>query len=138
MIQKSIKNELVMLLPRVLILDAAIYGVSLIFLGLNYTMLLGLLLGTAVLYLYLFLLAWFTEETVLRYKISGSEKSAKGFMFLGYLLRYFVVGAAIYISFTVKFGFLFNTFGVVIPLVYPKLIYYIQSISKPKRKGERK
>ena len=136
LLSKMIKDELIMLLPRVLIFDGIVYLISLIFLGINYDMALGLFLGTIVMFSNFTLVGISTENSVIRYKITKSVKKAKITMLSYYFLRYIIVGLAVYISFSLKFGFLFNTFGVVIPLIYPKLIYVLQSIFYKKRKGD--
>ena len=128
MISKMIKNELISLTPLIFIFDAAAYLISLIFLGLNYSMALGLILGTAVLYINLIQLGISSENVVDRYNINKDVKSSKRYMFSNYLLRYLIIGIAVYISLSVKLGFLFNTAGVVLPLIYPKLIYLIKSL----------
>ena len=128
MISKMIKNELISLTPWIFIFDAAVYLISLIFLGLNYSMALGLILGTAVLYINLIQLGISSENVVDRYSINKDVKSSKRYMFSNYLLRYLIIGIAVYISLSVKLGFLFNTVGVVLPLIYPKLIYLIKSL----------
>ena len=128
MISKMIKNELISLTPWIFIFDAAVYLISLIFLGLNYSMALGLILGTAVLYINLIQLGVSSENVVDRYNINKDVKSSKRYMFSNYLLRYLIIGIAVYISLSVKLGFLFNTVGVVLPLIYPKLIYLIKSL----------
>ena len=136
MSNKLIRNELIKLLPMVLLLDLTLYAISVIFIGISYSMALGLLLGTAVLLINLYLLANSSERALLRYKTTNSEKSAKRAMFQGYLLRYLVVGLALYVSVSVKFGFLFNTIGVIVPMVYPKLIYFIQGLTNKKGKED--
>ena len=128
MISKMIKNELISLTPLIFIFDAAAYLISLIFLGLNYSMALGLILGTAVLYINLIQLGVSSENVVDRYNLNKDVKSSKRYMFSNYLLRYLIIGIAVYISLSVKLGFLFNTAGVVLPLIYPKLIYLIKSL----------
>ena len=128
MISKMIKNELISLTPLIFIFDAVAYLISLIFLGLNYSMALGLILGTAVLYINLIQLGISSENVVDRYNINKDVKSSKRYMFSNYLLRYLIIGIAVYISLSVKLGFLFNTAGVVLPLIYPKLIYLIKSL----------
>ena len=128
MISKMIKNELIYLTPWIFIFDAAAYLISLIFLGLNYSMALGLILGTAVLYINLIQLGVSSENVVDRYNRNKDIKSSKRYMFSNYLLRYLIIGIAVYISLSVKLGFLFNTAGVVLPLIYPKLIYLIKSL----------
>ena len=128
MISKMIKNELISLTPLIFIFDAAAYLISLIFLGLNYSMALGLILGTAVLYINLIQLGVSSENVVDRYNFNKDVKSSKRYMFSNYLLRYLIIGIAVYISLSVKLGFLFNTAGVVLPLIYPKLIYLIKSL----------
>lgn len=128
MISKMIKNELIFLTPWILIFDVVAYLISLIFLGLNYSMALGLILGTAVLYINLIQLGISSENVVNRYNLNKDVKSSKRYMFSNYLLRYLIIGIAVYISFSVKLGFLFNTAGVVLPLIYPKLIYLIKSL----------
>lgn len=135
MISKIIKNELVMLIPRVIILDSIIYVISIFFMGINYSMALGLILGTAAMFAYFISIGISVENVILRYKLTKNEKKTKTIMFSNYLIRYLIIGLAIYLSFSLKFGFLFNTFGVVIPLFYPKLIYFMQSILNKKERG---
>ncbi len=136
MVSKTIKNELIMLLPKVIMLDITVYLLSIFFWKLNYSVALGLVLGTIVMYINLILIGISTENAIFRYKMTANEKKAKTTMLANYFLRYLLIGLAVYLSFSLKFSFLFNTFGVVIPLFYPKLIYVAQSIFIKKRKGD--
>lgn len=130
MISKMIKSELLYLTPCIIIFDILAFAISIPLIGFTYSMAFGLLLGTVVLYINLIQLGISTENAVNRYEINKSEKNSKAYMFANFLIRYLVIGLAIYLSFSSKLGHLFNTVGVVLPLFYPRLIYLIKSFRK--------
>lgn len=136
MISKIVKKELIMILPYAVFFNAIVYVISVFFIGLNYSMALGLLTGSVVLYINLILLGISTENSINRYRLNRNIKNSKMYMFGNYIIRYIVVGIAIYVSYSVNSGVLINTVGVVIPLIYPKLVYIIKSIRC--RKGDEK
>lgn len=123
---REIKNEILMLVPFAVFFDFIIYFVSVPFAGFTVNMALGLLLGTVVLFVNLYLLGTFSQNAVMRYLAGRGEKGAKAHMLSGYFLRYLIIGAAFVISF--RFKSCLSVWGVAIPLFYPKLIYFIKGI----------
>ncbi len=127
-----VRNELRGIIPYVLAADVAVYLVSLFFLGLNYDMALGLLLGTVLLFVNLALLGSHSEQAINLYKLTGDIGRAKKKMAMSYAVRSLVMGAALFCS--LKLDFL-NTIGVMIPFLYPKPVYMIKSIITTKKEG---
>ncbi len=119
---KEENNELKMLFPRALIIDAAIYLVTLPFYGFTAEIPLGLLLGTAACFLNLIILGFACSHAVER-----PLKAAKRFMFTFYLIRMTLLGAAIVAGFEISF---INPVCVCIPLFYPKAIYTVRALCK--------
>lgn len=127
-----IKKEILMLLPRVAILDGLVYICSLFFMGLNLSMALGLLLGSGVMLLDFALLGMASEESLRRGLLfynarepGKAIKKSKFHMVSNYIVRYLFMGLAIFLAF--RFSFLFNLIGVVLPLFFPKVIYILQA-----------
>lgn len=129
MISRMMLGELKMMAPWVLLFDAVAYIVSLPFMGINYSMALGLLLGTVVLSANLIILGN-AAETALNHK----ERSAKFHMAGSYVLRCLIAAAAIGLSF--KFSFVLNPIGTAVPLFYPKLIYILNSLINRERRSK--
>lgn len=115
-------NELKFIFKGSCVLNLVIYLLSLIF-QLNVSVLLGLLLGTLVLYLNLHLL---------RHDLDNAVKygSSRFKIMCGYLLRYLLIGTAFY--FSVNIGII-NPFGVIVVQMYPKVLYTLKSIIKKGR-----
>jgi hypothetical protein len=113
---KDFYAEVKFILKGTCILDVAIYLLSLI-LKPNISVLLGLLLGTLILYVNLHLLRRDLDTAVYR----GSSRIK---LMCGYLLRYLLIGSAFY--FAVKVGI--NPYGVVVVQTYPKVLYTLKSI----------
>lgn len=128
MVSKPIREELRYLFPRTLIADAAVYLISLIFVGFNYDVILGLLLGTALLFLNLLMLGISTDNIIRRYSDKNNFSGGKSKAVVNYVLRYLVVFSIIAMVILVNLSWLFNIAAVIIPLFYPKLIYLIKSI----------
>lgn len=138
-----IKKELLMLLPWVGVMDGLIYICSLFFLGFNLSMVLGLLLGSGVMLLDFVLLGMATEESLQRglmmYQAGIGDKGVKKSKFhmvSNYFLRYLLMGLAIFLGF--KFGGVFNVFGVVLPLFFPKIIYVLQAAFQKRGRRNKK
>ncbi len=113
---KMIDNELRFLLPKSLLADLLIFIAALPFYGLDFTIVLGLLLGTAAMTANIILLGYSAERAVEKHSV----KAAKRYMFSFYLIRFVIMGAALAIGFTSD---LFNSVCTFIPLVYPKTFY---------------
>ncbi len=121
----NLRNELKFIGIRSVFLNISAYLISFLFIGVNISMLLGLVLGTAVMFIYLVMLYNSVEKSVVL-----QEKKAKNKMMRGYLLRLLVIGVAVVLSFKVS---IINPVGVLLPLFYPKIIYVGGAIFK--RKG---
>lgn len=132
MISNMIKTELRSVIPFVIVFDVIVYLISFLFLGLNYSMLLGLLVGSALMLFNFIALGMSTERIVTRYKITGNAKASKRAVYTNYILRLFIIGIVIYLTTIDNVSFLFNIFGVFIPLFYPKLIYLLKSFKSRK------
>lgn len=135
MISKIVKAELKSLIPWVAALDLIVYGVSIIFINFTLSMLIGLALGTIVLYVDLIMIAISNEDAIRSFKFSKSESKSRNHAIARYIVRYIIIGVAIVITFLPKLSNWINTFGVVIPLFYPKLIYIIQGFTSKKKGG---
>ncbi len=120
-----LRNELKFIGIRSVFLNISAYLISFLFIGVNISMLLGLVLGTAVMFIYLVMLYNSVEKSIVL-----QEKKAKNKMMRGYLFRLLVIGAAVVLSFNVS---IINPVGVLLPLFYPKIIYVGGAIFK--RKG---
>lgn len=121
----TLKKELKCIGIRSVFLNISAYLISFIFIGVNISFLCGLILGTAVMFIYLIMLYTSIEKSV-----DSGIKYARAKMMAGYLLRLLVIGIAAVISFRVE---IINTVGTLIPLFYPKMIYVGGAIFK--RKG---
>ncbi len=121
----NLKSELKFIGKYSLVLNIVAYLVSLAVVGLNISMLLGLLIGTVVEFVYLIMLYKSIEKSV-----GLNEKSAQSKMMGGYLLRLLVIGVAMVTAFKVS---CINPVGVFLPVFYPKIIYVGGAIFK--RKG---
>lgn len=121
----NLKHELKIIGFRSIFLNISAYLISFIFLGLNISMLIGLLLGTLVMFIYLIMLYRSIENTV-----SAGLRFARAKMMGGYLLRLLLIGILIVASFKLDF---INPVGAILPIFYPKMIYVGGAIFK--RKG---
>ena len=92
-------------------------------------MVLGLLFGTLFLLLHFQLIG----ISVKRSLGSLSPENAKRRMTVGALGRYVLSGVVIWVGIRSP---ILNVFGVVLPLLYPKLIYYIGAVIDLFRKGK--
>lgn len=86
-------------------------------------MLLGLILGTIILFINLNLLKRDINSVV---NLGGNQKR----LYLGYMLRYLLIASAFYFTAHVK---VINTIGVILPQFYPKIAYTIKSIVENKK-----
>ncbi len=119
-----ITRELKFLLPRALILDAALYLITLIAYGSGLKIPLGLLAGTAVMSLNFIILGKSSELAV-----ELPVGRAKGLMFGSYLLRLFIVGLLFYAG--VKLPQM-DLIAAAVPQLYPKLAYTFNAMIKKK------
>lgn len=115
------KKEMKFIFRWAFALDLIVYGISLIFLGINFSMVTGLLLGNIILFINLSHL----YKSIL--KITAYGGKSKNPMMSGYLIRSFIVCTGLAVS--LKCGWI-NTIGTVLPVFYPKLIYTFYSIVK--------
>lgn len=124
-----IRRELKMLLPRMLLLDVLAYGISIFFLGFRLPMAIGLLIGTVGEAVSLILLGNAVEASLRK-----SPKQAKLSMTISYAGR--AILAAGVIAYAYVSRDIINPVGAALPFFFPKLIYFIQSIS-PKERRDR-
>lgn len=119
---KDFNRECLYLFKGSCILNVIIFVISLI-LKMNISVLVGLILGTGILFINL---------NLLRHDIDNAIKygNNKVRLMCGYLLRYFLIGCAFYFATKVK---IINPFGVIIPLFYPRVLYTLGSIIKNKK-----
>ncbi len=117
-------RELKFLLPRALVLDFAVYLISLPVYGLCMEVPLGLLAGTAVMLLNFIILGLSSERAVER-----PLASAKGYMFGSYMIRLLITGLLFFAG--IKCPSL-NLVAAAIPQLYPKLAYTAHAALKKK------
>ena len=125
--------ELKMLGKRCICLDIAAWCISNFFLGLNLRFALGLLLGTAVLFVNLLILHRSIALMAYDAKRTGSASSKRHFAY--YLLRLGVLGAAF--SLAMCFPAAIAPLGVAVPPLYPRLIYTLQAVFRKQSCSER-
>ncbi len=108
------------------ILNLVIIVVSLAFKR-DVSVLLGLLLGTGILFINL---------NLLKHDIDNAVKYGHNRFKLmcGYLLRYLLLGCAFYFATNVE---LLNPYGVILPAFYPKVLYTLKSIINSKKGVEK-
>lgn len=117
----NFKNELKFILMWILSLDLVAYGISIIFMGINISFLLGLLIGSLTLLINM----WHLNRSIR--KVTATGRGNKNAMLGGYLFRSLVACISVAASF--RFDRI-NTIGAVLPLFYPKVIYTLYSIVK--------
>lgn len=117
-------RELKFLLPRALVLDLAVYLISLPVYGLCAEVPLGLLAGTSVMLLNFIILGLSSERAVER-----PLASAKGYMFGSYMIRLLITGLLFFAG--IKCPSL-NLVAAAIPQLYPKLVYTADAALKKK------
>ena len=122
---EMIRRELKFLLPRALVLDLAVYLISLPVYRLCAEVPLGLLAGTAVMLLNFIILGLSSERAVER-----PLASAKRYMFGSYMLRLLITGLLFLAG--IKCPSV-NLVAAAIPQLYPKLAYTAHAAVK--RKG---
>ncbi|MFA5658767.1 MAG: ATP synthase subunit I [Oscillospiraceae bacterium] len=113
-ISPGIKAELKPMLIGMVILNAAVSAVTLIF-GFNPPMLIGLAVGCAFMcgnMLYL----GFTVSRAVEMTVGRSKKV----VVINYLLRYSILGLIVFLAYQTKY---INALGIFIPLFYPKPVY---------------
>ena len=114
-----LKKELIMLLKRTVWLDIAAYLISILFIGVTLQFALGLLLGSAVLFITLLLIQVSVRRMAADAKRSGVTSQRRYLLF--YALRLFVFAAAFAASLLLPERI--SPVGTVIPMLYPRLIY---------------
>ncbi|WP_415932955.1 ATP synthase subunit I [Ruminococcus champanellensis] len=100
---------------RTVFLNIAVYLISGLVQGFTLSFAVGLLLGTALLFVYLLLLSRSVARSV---EQPGGRPQVQ--MVSGYLLRLVLIGAVFLLAMQVSW---INAFAAMIPLVYPRLIY---------------
>ncbi len=116
--------ELKMLGIRCGFLDIAAWCISNLFLGLNYHFALGLLLGTAALFVNLFILKHSIDLMAYDAKRTGQASTKRHMAY--YLLRMAVFSAVFVVS--LLFPSVFSPIGVAVPQIFPRLIYTAQAV----------
>lgn len=119
-----ITRELKFLLPRALVLDLAVYLISLPVYKLCSEVPLGLLAGTAVMLLNFIILGLSSERVVER-----PLASAKGYMFGSYMIRLLITGLLFYAGIKLP---QIDLLAAAIPQLYPKLAYTLNAAIKKK------
>lgn len=121
-----IDEQLEFLMPKALIADLIIFIATLPFYGVGYEIPLGLLLGTAAMFINISLLGYSVGHAVER----PTAGAAKRYMFSFYLIRFVIMGAALAVGFLSP---LCNSVCTFIPLLYPKVFYTGSAIFKRKK-----
>jgi uncharacterized membrane protein len=114
-----LRQELAMLGIRSLFLNIAAYLVSVIILGATLSFALGLLLGTAVLFLTLLLLQASVKRMAEDARHSGTTSQRRYLLY--YALRLLVFGLAFGTALVLREWL--HPAAVAIPMLYPRLIY---------------
>ena len=100
---------------RTVFLNIAVYLISGLVQGFTLSFAVGLLLGTALLFVYLLLLSRSVARSV---EQPGGRPQVQ--MVSGYLLRLVLIGAVFLLAMQISW---INAFAAMIPLGYPRLIY---------------
>lgn len=111
----ALLHELRVIGIRTVFLNIAVYLLSGLVQGFTLSFAVGLLLGTALLFVYLLLLSRSVARSV---EQPGGRPQVQ--MVSGYLLRLVLIGAVFLLAMQVRW---INAFAAMIPLVYPRLIY---------------
>ncbi|MED9891152.1 ATP synthase subunit I [Ruminococcus champanellensis] len=111
----ALLHELRVIGIRTVFLNIAVYLISGLVQGFTLSFAVGLLLGTALLFVYLLLLSRSVARSV---EQPGGRPQVQ--MVSGYLLRLVLIGAVFLLAMQVSW---INAFAAMIPLVYPRLIY---------------
>lgn len=111
----ALLHELRVIGIRTVFLNIAVYLISGLVQGFTLSFAVGLLLGTALLFVYLLLLSRSVARSV---EQPGGRPQVQ--MVSGYLLRLVLIGAVFLLAMQISW---INAFAAMIPLVYPRLIY---------------
>lgn len=117
-------RELKFLLPRALILDGAVYIISLPVYGFCAEVPLGLSAGTAVMLLNFIILGLSSERAV-----EKPLPAAKGFMFGSYMLRLLITGALFFAGLKLP---QIDLVAAALPQLFPRLAYTMNAAAKKK------
>lgn len=119
-----LRQEILDIFKRAVFLDIAAYLISVIVLGATLSFALGLLLGTAVLLVTLFLLKISVERMAADAKRSGVTSQRRYLLFYAMRLGVFAVafGAAVILR---KY---ISPVAVAVPMLYPRLIYTLGAV----------
>lgn len=115
------KKEIKFIISWTAALNLIVYGISVLFLGINLSVPAGLILGSIILIFNMIHL----YRSVAKITVSGGR--GKNPMMSGYIFRSLIACAGIVIS--LKSDFI-NVIGTLLPLFYPKVIYTLYSIIK--------
>lgn len=121
---KDFYAELKFIFKGACVLNLIIYLLSLIF-NLNISVLLGLVLGSLILFINLHLL-----KKDLNHSVEFGSNRIR--LMCGYLLRYLLICSAFYFAVKVK---VVNPYGVIVPQLYPRILYTIKSIRNNKERS---
>lgn len=124
-LSKMIKKELTFLIPRAFGADAALWLILLPMYGFCADIPLGLLFGTLVMIVNIYLLGYASERAVQK-----ELASAKRYMFFFYAVRMLMMGLAFIAAVNISW---LNVVTVAIPTVYPRVFYTADAIFKEKR-----
>lgn len=118
------KEEIKYFAKRALLIDVGVYLVWSLISGFGISMLFGLLLGTVAIILDMFMLhkQILTAVELSKYKVQGKSKTMFNFVVRMLVLSLFIIA-----------GFLLkpiHPLGVLVPMVYPKIIYTIAGLKK--------
>lgn len=120
-----LKSELKKIGIRSVFLNISVCIIFFLITGIDISVPIGLIIGTGVMFVYLLQLYKSIDISV-----SGSEKSAKLKMGIGYILRLLIIGIPFVLSAKTDY---INSVAILIPIFYPKLIYVGEALFK--RKG---
>lgn len=128
-IRKTVREELRFLFQWSWPLHGAVWLITLPFLGLNFAVPLGLLLGTAVMLLNLFLVGRSMEDNLRRFGHVAKPDENRSLKFAavgGYLIRYLIAAGALSLTLIPPFSGWIHTLGVLAPMFYPRIIYGVK------------
>ncbi len=132
----TFKNDFRFLLIFSVAADAVAYLVLSIARGFGFSVLLGLLAGTAGACFNLLWLNMSCESAAAKYRLTGSEGSAKRTVAAGYAGRMILMCAVISAAFLLRGGSVIDPIGTVIPFFYPRIAMLIKEFLPEKRDGK--
>ena len=124
-----VREECRKLVVGLLVLDAITLLVSAFFHAFTLPMVLGVLAGSILALLNFYFLGYFIHQSVQK-----EPGRAKAYMISGYLLRMALLAAILVLGFKLEH---INGVGLVLPLLYPKLILYFDTWRGGRKKNGR-